>query len=391
MNELSIYLHIPFCVRRCGYCDFNTYAGMAHLMPRYVEALAREIEFYGRLERMPVKTVYFGGGTPSLLAADQFERLFKAIHGQFELVPDAEITIEANPGRLSAALLAAIKDLGVNRISLGVQSSNPNELQALDRLHGYPEAVEAVTAARKAGFDNLSMDLIFGIPQQTMQSWGQSLEDVLALQPEHLSLYSLTVEEGTPLARHVAAGKVSVPEDDLAADMFELAEDRLGAAGFGHYEISNWAKDRDGKTLLSQHNRQYWLNQPYLGLGAGAHGFVRQTRYENASGLVDYIRRMSSTQRHDQLFSPVAEEFTEIDRFREMQETMMMGLRLLREGVSAARFSARFGVEMEDVFSAEIEQFLVEGLTAWIDQPGKALRLTERGTLLGNRVFGAFV
>ena len=214
---------------------------------------------------------------------------------------------------------------------------------------------------------------------------------MLALQPEHLSLYSLTVEEGTPLARHVSAGRVSVPENDLAADMFELAEDRLDAAGFVHYEISNWAKQTGGKALLSEHNRQYWLNQPYLGLGAGAHGYLREARYENARGLVDYIRRMSSTQRYDQAFSPVAEEISEIDRFREMQETMMMGLRLLREGVSAARFSARFGEEMETVFSAEIEQFLAEGLTAWSDQPEKALRLTERGTLLGNRVFGAFV
>ncbi|MEJ2487923.1 MAG: radical SAM family heme chaperone HemW [Anaerolineales bacterium] len=395
MNDLSLYLHIPFCFQRCGYCDFNTYAGMDHLIPRYLDALRREIEFYGfftKRENTPVKlkTIYFGGGTPSRLSYEQFGSVLETISDSFDTEPSAEITIEANPGQLSSELLVELYGMGVNRISLGVQSSDRAELKALDRLHGYPEAVEAVKSARKAGFDNLSMDLIYGIPLQTMQSWENSLKDILALQPEHLSLYSLSVEEGTPLARKVSDGSVSVPEDDLAADMFELAVDVLVQKGFVHYEISTWAKVFGGRTHLSRHNRQYWLNQPYLGLGAGAHGFFHQTRYENVPGLFEYIRMMKQADCEHQLLSPVVFDEVKIDRYREMQETMMMGLRLLQEGITEERFLARFGVAIQEVFGKEVDEFLENGLLERINGT-EGFRLSNRGYLLGNRVFGAFV
>lgn len=393
MDALSLYLHIPFCQRRCGYCDFNTYAGLDNLIPAYVEALASEAVFYGELnesgENLPVHTVFFGGGTPSLLTVDQFERLIGQIQASFTLLRDCEITIEANPGTVSAAQLAGIRELGVNRISLGVQSSNLDELVTLDRLHGFREAQTAVVDARKAGFDNLSMDLIYGIPGQTMSTWARSLGDVLSLSPEHLSLYSLTVEDGTPLAARVASGYVSVPDDDLAADFYDYASKVLGDAGYLHYEISNWGLLRGAEAMISRHNRQYWRNLPYVGLGAGAHGYYQGVRYANSLGVADYIRQMKGDA--VERFSPVAAEQHNVGQAEEMGETMMMGLRLLQEGVSAERFSARFGVEMMAVYGEDINRLLGLGLLEWAGERSDTLRLTERGYLLGNQVFSAFV
>jgi oxygen-independent coproporphyrinogen-3 oxidase len=392
MENHSIYVHIPFCRRRCGYCDFNTFAGLDHLIEPYIRTVLKEIEWYGSRAEIPVHTVYFGGGTPSLLAPELVDNLMSAIRENFDLLPESEVTMEANPGTVDAGNLRGYLGAGINRLSLGVQSAVPEELRLLDRLHGYPEAVEAVKLARQAGFENLSFDLIYGLPDQQVADWEVSLEAVLELEPEHLSLYALTVEEGTPLASRVAQGIVTEPDPDAAADIYEWTIERLESLGWVQYEISNWvSQDMPGIGLLSRHNLQYWLNQPYFGIGAGAHGFVFGSRYENVSFPASYIRAFSGGGDEGQPFSKAVVSREEIDHFTEMQETMMMGLRLVQAGVSRSRFHERFGEDFSDVFAEEIKELLEKDLVEWVGEGGQSLRLTRRARLLGNQVFRYFV
>lgn len=393
MSLYSLYLHIPFCRRRCGYCDFNTYAGQGAQIPAYVTALCRELRGVAQAagENLRVHTVYFGGGTPSLLEPDQVARILAEIRAGFDLQADAEITLEANPGTVTQEGLCALRAAGVNRISLGMQSALPAELATLDRQHHPGDVGQAVGWARKAGINNLSLDLIYGIPGQTLPGWQASLEAALELRPQHLSLYSLTLEPGTPLQRRVAGGQVASPEDDLAADQYELAMDQLAAAGYEQYEISNWARrNAAGELLCSRHNLQYWLGEPYLGLGAGAHGYAGGFRTANVLRIGTYLNRMVKDTREVFPFSPANASRVAIDRKNAMQETMMVGLRLTQVGVSRERFLERFGVEMESVFGPEIDLLTQQGLLEW-SGGHESLRLTRRGRLLGNRVFREFV
>src|SRR5215207_5311793 len=250
MTPYSLYFHIPFCTHRCAYCDFNTYAGQESLIPAYVEALAQEIDFVGnqlkttQLSTYPtsVYTIFFGGGTPSLLSPKQFGSIFKSIRDNFTLTDDAEITIEANPGTVSFANLFELRSLGINRISYGVQSANMEELRMLERVHNFFDVIEAVTSARKAGFKNLNLDLIYGLPEQTLSTWQTTLKRILDLHPEHISAYALTLEHGTPFGKWSSKGLLPLPDPDLAADMYEWASETLESAGYVQYEISNWAK-----------------------------------------------------------------------------------------------------------------------------------------------------
>ena len=281
MQPHSIYLHIPFCQHRCSYCDFNTYAGLENLISAYAQALQHEIKYVAATldAKLPVHTIFFGGGTPSLLPAEYLANILKTLRTSFNVFPDAEISLEANPGTLSAAYLTELRNLGINRLSLGMQSAHPDELKFLERIHDYMDVVDAVTWARQAGFDNLSLDLIFGLPEQQTQTWVDSLQRALALAPEHFSLYALTLEHGTPLGSWAARGLIPEPDPDRAADMYELATEMLAQAGYAQYEISNWARENHE----CRHNVQYWRNQPYLGLGAGAHGFVNGMRTDRKS------------------------------------------------------------------------------------------------------------
>jgi len=244
----SLYLHIPFCRHRCAYCDFNTYAGQESLIPAYVNALIREIELVGlrttELLNYPttVHTIFFGGGTPSLLTAGQFKKILVAIREKFDVLFNAETSLEANPGTISLAYLLDLRNLGFNRLSLGVQSAHADELRQLERSHNFCDVIEAVKWARMAGFDNLNLDLIYGLPEQTLSSWQDSLRRAVDLAPEHLSLYALTLEHGTPFGRWAARGRMPSPDPDLAADMYEWAGEYLAAQGYIQYEISNWAK-----------------------------------------------------------------------------------------------------------------------------------------------------
>lgn len=398
----SLYLHIPFCTHRCAYCDFNTYAGQEGLIPAYVEALRNEIRALGVVgTRLAVGTIFFGGGTPSLLTPRQFESILGTISEHFDLLPDLEATLEANPGTVSPDDLHALRRAGLNRISFGVQSANPEELRMLERAHSFVDVINAVSWARQAGFDRQSngvnLDLIYGLPEHSMASWQNTVERVLALRPEHLSLYALTLEHGTPFGRWASRGLLPLPDPDLAAEMYEWASEFLAANGYVQYEISNWALDGLAPSSVPRlpsfackHNLQYWRNLDYIGLGAGAHGYVAGVRYSNVLRIKTYIERAASARAPGLPFplTSVTVNHHKNSLREDMQETMLTGLRLTVEGISAAAFGQRFGADLQDVFGKEIDELLGFKLLEW---SGDRLHLTERGRLLGNQVFMRFV
>lgn len=392
-DSFSLYIHIPFCRHRCAYCDFNTYAGLEGYIPAYIDALCAEIRMVAErsAERLRAHSIFFGGGTPSLLPPEALEKILGACGRYFELLPGAEITLEANPGSVTTEWLFQARRLGVNRLSFGMQSAHPGDLRILERQHDAVDVIRAVEWSRRAGFNNLSLDLIFGIPGQDLQRWADSLEFALRLKPEHLSLYSLTVEGGTPFKRWVDRGLVAMPGDDLAADMYELACERLEQAGFAHYEISNWARRDPHCDYRCQHNLQYWLMYPYLGFGAGAHGFAERTRTANVRGIKTYINRCAADEGRPFPAGPATEVLNPLDRWTEMQETMMVGLRLLEYGVSAGDFRRRFGLTLQDAFEKQISRLIQIGLLEWVGLGRESLRLSRRGWLLGNQAFMEFI
>jgi len=373
----GLYIHIPFCRFKCAYCDFNAYAGMRSLYEPYARAVKSQISsLKSQIPNARSETIYFGGGTPSLLPLPLLAEIVSACHESFDVSPDAEISLEANPGTLDSASLEGLRSLGVNRLSLGVQSAHQSELDFFKRGHSFADAVESVRLARAAGFDNLNVDLIYGIPQQTMAMWQETVDRALELAPDHVSMYCLTVEERTTLALWVRRGKTPLPDDDLAADMVLWADERLASTGLMRYEVSNWA----GPGRQCQHNLVYWRNAPYLGFGAGAHSSFDGQRFWNVDHPREFVQRIEAGQ------SAVAGSEV-IGRELEMGETMMLGLRLV-EGVSWARFESRFGVRLTDVYPGELEQLQRQALIQ-VDEIG--VRLTRRGWLLGDRVFSAFL
>ena len=391
----GLYLHIPFCRHRCGYCDFNTYQGIQDLIPPYTQALRKEIGVLGAAGgRPPVGTVFFGGGTPSLLPLPGVRELLGAVRTCFALELEAEITLEANPGTVTAEYLSGLRETGVNRLSFGMQSARLQDLRLLEREHTPEDTVRSVGWARQAGFENINLDLIYGLPSQSLSQWRETLQAALDLQPDHLSLYALTLERGTRLRRAVLQGRYPWPDDDQAADMYDCGGEALEAAGFAQYEISNWARvdrrwDRP-QSRVCRHNLQYWRNLPYLGLGAGAHGFAGGVRYSDLRTPSNYIRRMQEGNRREFPLSPAAARSEKISRDEEMRQTMWLGLRLTEEGVVDTAFASRFGVSFFDVFAREIGNLLEDGLLEWISSEQR-VRLAPRGKLLGNRVFMEFV
>lgn len=391
MEPISLYLHIPFCTHRCSYCDFNTFAGQERKIPAYVAALCSEIQQVAETApaRLRAHTIFFGGGTPSLLQPEQIRAILDCIRANFSVDEDAEITLEANPGTVTCQGLQALRAAGANRLSFGMQSAHPDDLRLLERQHDFRDVIQAVQWARQASFDNLSVDLIFGLPDQGLPRWQESIRRAVNLQTEHLSLYALTIEHGTPLYRRWAHGMIPTIDDDLAADMYESAMQLLEQAGFEQYEISNWARRAvDGRLLAARHNLQYWRNLPYLGLGAGAHGYAAGVRTANIGGIQPYIDRCAAPGKLVFPRGPAARRAIAIDRRMEMEETMMVGLRLTQEGVSRAAFARRFGEAITGVFGAQIEHLQTLGLLEWNQD---SLRLTRRGRLLGNQVFAQFV
>ena len=390
-SPISLYVHIPFCETKCPYCDFNTYAAIEPLMPAYVAALESEIALWGKLLANPqVHTVFFGGGTPSYLPARDIQLIMRAIRSAFTLAPDAEVTLEANPGDFSDDKLAAYLKCGINRLSIGIQSFHDDLLKTLGRRHTAADATQAYRQAANAGFDNISIDLMYGLPYQTIEQWQNTLAHALELAPPHISMYCLTLEGGTPMERWVEQGSMPTPDADLAADMYLMAQDVMRGAGYRHYEISNWSK-QDKRSL---HNLTYWRNQPYLGVGPGAHSYLGDCRFSAIKSPRDYIRRMKDARAHahdaplrEKIASaPVVDEIEMIDTPLEIAETMMMGLRL-DEGIGIAEFAGRFGAPPFHFYADALNELTRLGL---ICTEGGALRLTHRGRMLGNEVFSRF-
>jgi len=389
MTPHAVYLHIPFCTTKCTYCAFNTYVQLEFLIEPFVDALIKEIRLVGQNKPgLDVHTIFFGGGTPSLLLPEQFARIFTALRESYNVFPDAEISLEANPNDLNREYMIALRRVGFNRLSIGMQSANENELQLFRRRHDSDAVVRAVSAARSGGFDNLNLDLIYGIPHQTLDGWRNTLTQTLVLKPEHISLYALGLEEGTPMERWVETGRLPAPDDDLAADMYNLATELLGAAGYEQYEISNWA--RPG--LACKHNLQYWRNLPYLAFGPGAHGWAAGVRYSVLLSPQRYIKAMNTMNEaagaYDFPRTPATDMFDVIEREGEIAETLIMGLRLTREGIDREIFRQRFGADLLDVHRQEIDKFVGRGLLTVDDT---RVKLTDDGRLLSNIVFRELV
>ena len=378
-NAVGCYVHIPFCVRKCAYCDFNSYSGYteAHIA-RYVRALTQEIRLAPPLPgATSVDTIFFGGGTPTAIPAAAEAALLTTVLETLPVTPDAEITTEANPGTMDIAHLEVLRAAGFNRISFGVQSFDAGLLQTLDRIHSADEARNAVRAARAAGFENVSIDLMYALPRQTLKQWRDTLEQAVALETDHLSLYSLIVEEGTGFYTLQQKGKLPLPDDDLAADMYELAVEVARTAGYRQYEIANFA--RPGREC--RQNLHYWRNESYYGFGCGAAAYLEGVRRMNIKAPAAYAQAIETN-------ADLTLSVETLTGPETMAETMMLGLRLTQEGVNCCRFRRRFGVDPREKFAAEIETFTRRGL---LEHVGDTLRLTPQGVFLASEVMVAFV
>ena len=389
----SAYIHIPFCEHRCNYCDFITTAGMKHLIPEYVSSLNKEFRIVGAERNLSLHSIYFGGGTPSLIPLELYSDLIPALHAYFNLVEDCEITIEVNPGTLTYPYLLGLRQLGFNRLSMGVQSMTQFDLVRLERIHNIDDILKSYYFARKAGFNNISMDMIFSLPWQDLKSWENSLSRAITLLPEHFSLYSLIIEPGTLFHQWYQKGLIAQQDQDLEGDMYQLAMELLNNAGYEHYEISNWAKKDIYQSYQSRHNKQYWYNQPYLGFGVGAHGYSADIRTVNVDTIPEYIRRINQANNAEYTFptSPVTIKQTYVDPQTQMKDFMMLGLRLVGEGLSAKVFKSRYSMTMMNVFEEEINSLIDHGLIEWERGSDPHLHLTKRGIMIANQAFMEFV
>ena len=376
---LGLYIHIPFCSAICNYCNFNRGLFDADQKRRYVEALLREIEQAGvKVCTTPATadTIYFGGGTPSLLEPPEVARIIAACRDAFDVSSDAEVTLEANPESVDPGKLSALRDAGVNRLSFGVQSFRDAELRRLSRLHDANRARAALGEARGAGFDNVSLDLMMWLPSQRVDEWLESVDAAIASNPDHLSLYLLEVYPNAPLKDDMARAKWSQAPDDDAATMYVTAMERLEAAGFAQYEISNVAKP--GRA--SRHNLKYWTDGEWLGFGCGAHGTVDGVRTKNVSGIDDYIERVAKGQ-------PVASEIRRMDAAERLGDALFTGLRLTA-GIDLDDVQRRYGVDVWERYRADLAPFVDAGL---LRRDRSRLALTRPGMLLANEVMAVFV
>ncbi|HIF42709.1 MAG TPA: radical SAM family heme chaperone HemW [Dehalococcoidia bacterium] len=394
-SGMGLYVHVPFCKTKCPYCDFNTYQGIENLIEPFLPAITSEITCWGdALAHPPVKSVFFGGGTPSYLPQGDIERILVAIQSSFQVDPAAEISIEANPGDLDEAACAGILNQGVNRLSIGVQSLDNDLLNLLGRRHQASEAVEAFQSARQAGFDNVNLDLMYGLPNQSMEQWQKTLSSLIELTPEHISLYALTIEEGTPMHRWAAEGKIPEPDSDLAADMYQHAREVLAEAGYHHYEISNWSLP--GRAC--EHNLVYWENGPYLGVGPGAHSRLGDYRFWTVLSPRDYNTKAatwadSGVQPLADLVETALQGIPTLGGWEHLSlettcsETMFLGLRLL-DGLNLSEASAIAGTDLAKKFQTPIQECLNLGL---LEQDGDCLKLTKQTYLVANQAFTRFL
>lgn len=375
-RELELYVHIPFCVRKCAYCDFLSGPATDEAIERYVGKLIEEIKAYGQEQRdKMVTTIFFGGGTPSILKGNQMQRIMRAIRETFQVDEDAEISMEANPGTVTKEKLLAYREAGINRISFGLQSTNNEELKLLGRIHTFEEFLESYHMARECGFDNINVDLISAIPKQTLDSWKQSVETVIALKPEHISAYSLIVEDGTPFAAQYGEGTEGedlLPTEEEEREMYHCTEQILKEAGYHRYEISNYAKE--GKEC--RHNLGYWERKNYLGIGLGAASLMDNVRYKNTDCMDIYLESADTLEK-------IQEEKEQLSVTEQMEEFIFLGLRKMA-GISVKEFAETFEKNMESCYGENLNRMKEAGLL--VGEKEK-LRLTERGIDISNYVF----
>src|SRR3990167_1811880 len=405
-KKLGIYIHIPFCIKKCGYCDFNSYEGMEGVIDEYVRAVKREISLISyelsAISYQPYKviSIFFGGGTPTILKSWQLLEILESCKKLFNLKTDAEITIEANPETLTLDKLKKLRRGGFNRISIGVQSFNDKLLKRLGRVHDSKKAYQGILSARNEGFENISIDLMFCIPDETLKDWEDDIETTIKLNPEHISTYNLTIEEGTQFEKLYSEAKAShyLPDEDRQVEMYERGIGLLTGTGYEHYEISNFAKacsersESNGRKCL--HNQIYWRNEEYLGIGAGAYSYINGERRWNIKSPVEYMKRVeiaSALPRNDihSAFSlqPLIEGSERLEMKGVMGETIMMGLRML-EGINLQNFKKRFGVEIQSTFSDVISRLLSNNLIIF---DNGNLKLTHKGLLFYNDVSAEFL
>ncbi|HJR09059.1 MAG TPA: radical SAM family heme chaperone HemW [Pyrinomonadaceae bacterium] len=390
MKRAGIYIHIPFCRSRCSYCDFATGQYEGQLAERYVSALVSEISTF---QLAPTKdaqtddsragavcdvdTIYFGGGTPSLLTPAQVERILCAVGERFRVAPTAEVTLEMNPGTVTPEIAAGLRAVGINRASFGLQTFDDEQLRRLGRTHTANDARRTLSVLREAGFDNVSFDLIAGLPGQTLDEWARNMDEALALRPAHLSLYLLEVHSGTPLAAQLREGRWPQPDADVAAEMYQLLIERTHAAGYEHYEISNFCLD--GRE--ARHNLKYWTNAPYYGFGSSAHSYDgARLRWSNERDAARYCELIETE-------GSARVETNELSTHDAGAEALFLGLRLMR-GVDLEAHRAEFGTDVRHEYAADLSRFRDARL---IELDGDLLRLTRSGVLLSNEVFAAFV
>jgi len=376
-KTIGLYIHIPFCRQKCLYCDFPSWAGKEGQMQGYVDALTKEIENRGKAySDRKVVSVFFGGGTPTILSVPMLEQLMQAVFANWDIAEDAEITTEANPGTLDGEMADALRKMGFNRLSMGVQAWQNRLLKDLGRIHTMEAFQENYKAVREAGFENVNTDLMFALPNQTMADWQETVRNIVGLNPEHISAYSLILEEGTPFFDRYEKGELEPAAEELDREMYHWAVDYLAKMGYGQYEISNFAK----KGRQSRHNRIYWQAEEYLGLGLGAHSYMEGERFHNRYDLQEYIDANGEVS----LLKEDVEVITEEDA---LAEFMFLGLRLT-EGVSFARFRERFGQEMKNIYGRQIEELVRDGL---LNEDEIGVRLTARGVDISNVVFEKFL
>ncbi len=373
-KELELYIHIPFCVKKCKYCDFLSAPCDVELRGKYVESLCRKIRSYQELAKAyHVVSIFIGGGTPSVLDGCQTEEIFRAIKETFEIDADAEITTELNPGTVTEEKLKTYYEVGINRISIGLQTVNDQELRLLGRIHSYKDFLDTYKMARKVGFQNINVDLISAIPGQTVESWSETLRTVAELNPEHISAYSLIIEEGTPFFEIYGEDREGLPNEDDERTMYQNTQTILKEYGYHRYEISNYAKEG----YECQHNLGYWNRREYLGIGIGAASLLNNERWNEMSDLEDYIQKDE----------PGKMEFEKLDETAQMEEFMFLGLRKI-EGVSSKTFAQCFGKSFYEVYEEEIGKLVRQGL---LEQIEEYLRLTEKGIDISNYVMSEFI
>lgn len=375
-KELELYIHIPFCIRKCAYCDFLSGKGSAAEIEIYVEALLSEIKAYEACHfKNKVVTVFFGGGTPSVLSGKQMERIFQALRNAFDFSETAEITVEANPGTVTYEKLTAYRDVGINRISFGLQSANEEELKRLGRIHTFEEFLESYKMARACGFQNINVDLISAIPKQTAKQFEQSLKKIIELQPEHLSVYSLIIEEGTPFAKLYGEGaplEKELPSEEEERLMYRKTKEILEKEGYHRYEISNYAKEG----MECRHNLGYWERKNYLGLGLGASSLMENVRYHNTEDKKEYLANAKNLQQ-------IQKDVEHLTLEEQMEEFIFLGLRKMK-GISERKFQKEFQKSIWECYGETIQKVIAEGL---LDFRDGNLYLTEKGIDISNYVF----